>query len=126
MKKTIHSNDAPKALGPYSQAVMHNGMIYCSGQIALDPQTMEIIGSDAAEETEQIMKNLGAVLAAAGSSFSRVLKCTIYLSNMADFKAVNEVYGRYFEKDPPARETVAVKTLPKEVNVEISCIAAAD
>ncbi|MEX2601313.1 MAG: RidA family protein [Balneolaceae bacterium] len=123
MKTIIHTKDAPKAIGPYSQAVIHNGLIYCSGQIALDPATMEITGDDAAAQTEQVMQNLEAVLTAAGSSFSNVLKCTIYLADMADFKQVNEVYGRRFEKNPPARETVAVKTLPKEVKVEISCIA---
>lgn len=122
--KNIHSTDqAPAAIGPYSQATSHNGILYCSGQIPLDPETMELVGNNAAEQAEQVMKNLSAVLKAAGSDFSKVLKCSIFLADMEDFSAVNEVYGARFENDPPARETVAVKTLPKNVLVEISCIA---
>lgn len=122
--KNIHSTDnAPAAIGPYSQATSHNGTLYCSGQIPLDPGTMELVGETAAEQAEQVMKNLDAVLKAAGSDFSKVLKCSIFLADMGDFGAVNEVYGARFESDPPARETVAVKTLPKNVLVEISCIA---
>lgn len=123
MKKIHSTNNAPAAIGPYSQAVSHNGVLYCSGQIPLNPQTMEITGSDAAEQASQVMKNLSAVLEEAGSDFSKVLKCSIFLADMDDFAAVNEVYGAQFENDPPARETVAVKTLPKNVLVEISCIA---
>ena len=122
-KKIISTTEAPAAIGPYSQAVSCNGMIYCSGQIPLNPETMEIVGETAAEQAEQVMKNLGKVLEAAGSDFSKVVKCSIFLDTMDDFGAVNEVYGGYFDSDPPARETVAVQTLPKNVLVEISCIA---
>lgn len=123
MKKIHSTPQAPAAIGPYSQAVSHNGVLYCSGQISLNPDTMEIVGNNAAEQAKQVMKNLSAVLQEAGIDFSNVLKCSIFLADMADFSAVNEVYGAYFESDPPARETVAVKTLPKNVLVEISCIA---
>lgn len=122
-KEIINTENAPEAIGPYSQAVKYNGIIYCSGQISLDPVSMEIVGDDAREQALQVMKNLGEVLKAAGSSFSEVLKCTIYLASMDDFAIVNEIYSSFFEQDPPARETVAVKTLPKNVFVEISCIA---
>jgi 2-iminobutanoate/2-iminopropanoate deaminase len=121
--KIISTNKAPQAIGPYSQAVVHNGMVYCSGQIALDPETMEIVKGGVAQQTEQVMKNLGALLAEAGSSFGKVVKCSIFLDTMDDFTVVNGIYGRYFESNPPARETVAVQTLPKNVLVEISCIA---
>jgi len=122
--KKIHSTDkAPAAIGPYSQATSHNGILYCSGQIPLDPETMEIVGDNAKDQAEQVMKNLEAVLVEAGIDFSHVLKCSIFLANMDDFATVNEVYGARFKSDPPARETVAVKTLPKNVLVEVSCIA---
>jgi 2-iminobutanoate/2-iminopropanoate deaminase len=122
--KNIHStNQAPAAIGPYSQATSHNGILYCSGQIPLNPDSMEIVGGTAAEQAKQVMKNLKAVLEEAGSDFSKVLKCSIFLDDMSDFGAVNEVYGAYFQSEPPARETVAVQTLPKNVLVEISCIA---
>ncbi len=122
--KNIHStNNAPAAIGPYSQATSHNGILYCSGQIPLNPDNMEIVGSTAADQAKQVMKNMKAVLEEAGSDFSKVLKCSIFLADMSDFAAVNEVYGARFESEPPARETVAVKTLPKSVLVEISCIA---
>lgn len=123
MKKIVHTAHAPKAIGPYSQAVVHNGIVYCSGQIPLDPDTMEFVGESIEEQAEQVMKNLSAVLSAAGSGFDKVLKCSIFLSDMSDFTAVNTIYGRYFPENPPARETVAVKTLPKNALVEISCIA---
>ncbi|SMO94935.1 RidA family protein [Gracilimonas mengyeensis] len=123
MKKIHSTNSAPAAIGPYSQAVSYNGVLYCSGQIPLNPDTMEVVGETAAEQTALVMKNLKAVLEEAGSDFSKVLKCSIFLADMDDFAAVNEVYGAKFESDPPARETVAVKTLPKNVLVEISCIA---
>ncbi|MDP4762088.1 MAG: Rid family detoxifying hydrolase, partial [Salibacteraceae bacterium] len=108
----------------YSQAVLKNGTLYVSGQIALDPATGELHMEDISTETEWVMQNLKAVLAAAEMDFSHVLKCSIFLSDMGNFAAVNDVYGKYFTENPPARETVAVKTLPKSVNVEISCIAA--
>jgi 2-iminobutanoate/2-iminopropanoate deaminase len=122
--KKIHSTDkAPAAIGPYSQAVSYNGILYCSGQIPLDPETMELVGDTAAEQAEQVMNNLEAVLTEAGTGFSNVLKCSIFLADMGDFATVNEVYASRFKSDPPARETVAVKTLPKNVLVEIGCIA---
>lgn len=123
MKSIVSTKEAPAAIGPYSQAVIHNNLLYCSGQIPLNPQTMEIVGQNAAEQAEQVMKNLEAVLKKAESDFSKVLKCSIFLADMNDFGAVNEVYGSRFPENPPARETVAVKTLPKNVLVEISCIA---
>jgi 2-iminobutanoate/2-iminopropanoate deaminase len=123
MKEIIHTNNAPKAIGPYSQAVTHNGIIYCSGQIGLVPETMEFVGDDVESQTMQVMKNLEAVLKEAGSGFDKVMKCSIFLADMSDFNKVNEIYGISFSDDPPARETVAVKTLPKNCKVEISCIA---
>ena len=123
MKKIVHTDKAPAAIGPYSQAVIHNGVVYCSGQIPLNPETMEIVGDNAVDQAKQVMKNLGEVLAAAGSSFDKVIKCSIFLDSMDDFGGVNEIYAGYFETDPPARETVAVDTLPKHVLVEIGCIA---
>lgn len=125
MKRIIHTDKAPKAIGPYSQAVEANGIVYCSGQISLNPETMEIVGESAKAQAQQVMKNLGAVLEAAGSSFDKIVKTTIFLASMDDFATVNEVYGAYFSSEPPARETVAVKTLPKNSLVEISCIALA-
>lgn len=122
-KKIVSTDQAPAAIGPYSQAVIHGGLVYCSGQIALDPVTMEIVGEDAETQAKQVMNNLGEVLSAAGSDFSKVIKCSIFLDSMDDFGVVNEVYGAFFTENPPARETVAVQTLPKNVLVEISCIA---
>lgn len=122
-KEIVVTKSAPSALGPYSQAVVHRGVIYCSGQIAIDPKSNLIVDGGISEQVEQVMVNLKAVLNEAGSDMKKVLKCTIYLSDMSDFAVVNEVYGKYFETEPPARETVAVKALPKNVLVEISCIA---
>ena len=122
-KISVSTDQAPAAIGPYSQAVIHGGLVYCSGQIALDPVTMEIVGEDAETQAKQVMNNLREVLSAAGSDFSKVIKCSIFLDSMDDFGVVNEVYGAYFKENPPARETVAVQTLPKQVLVEISCIA---
>ena len=119
----IKTDKAPAAIGPYSQAVVHNNIVYCSGQIALDTKTMEIIKGGVEEQTRQVMNNLNEVLLEAGSGFGKVLKCSIFLDSMDDFKTVNGVYGEYFNENPPARETVAVQTLPKNVLVEISCIA---
>jgi len=124
MKKIIESKEAPAPIGPYSQAVQHGNMLFVSGQIALDAATGELKTQDLETETELVMQNLGAVLKAADMDYSHVLKCSIFLSSMDLFADVNAIYGKYFEVDPPARETVAVKTLPKNVNVEISCIAA--
>ena len=122
-KKIVSTDQAPAAIGPYSQAVIYGGLVYCSGQIALDPVTMEIVGEDAETQAKQVMNNLGEVLSAAGSDFSKVIKCSIFLDSMDDFGVVNQVYGAFFTENPPARETVAVQTLPKNVLVEISCIA---
>lgn len=122
-KKVINTHKAPEAIGPYSQAVSYNGILYCSGQIALDPHTMKIISDDIESQCRQVMKNLGEVLKAGSSDWSKVIKCSIFLESMDDFPVVNEIYGSFFKKNPPARETVAVRTLPKNVKVEISCIA---
>jgi len=123
MKTIINTTDAPAPIGPYSQAVLANGFLYVSGQIPINPATGELTMDSIKSETEQVMRNLNAVLLEAGFEFSHVLKSTIFLSDMSLFAEVNEVYGSYFESDFPARETVAVKGLPKGVNVEISVIA---
>lgn len=123
MKKIIHTSDAPEAIGPYSQAVVHNEVVYCSGQIGLNPETNEFIGEDVESQARQVMKNLEAVLEEAGSGFDQVIKCSIFLDDMGNFGTVNEIYGSYFDDEPPARETVAVKTLPKNCKVEIGCTA---
>lgn len=123
MKKIIHTSEAPQAIGPYSQAVVHNDIVYCSGQIGLDPSSMEFVGDEVESQARQVMENLEAVLKEAGSDFSRVIKCSIFLDDMDDFATVNEIYGSYFSENPPARETVAVETLPKNCKVEIGCIA---
>lgn len=123
MKQIINTPDAPAPIGPYNQAVISGNMLFISGQIALIPGTSDLSNVDTASETHQVMKNLQAILKAAGMDFSHVLKTTIFLSDMSLFAAVNEVYGSYFSADFPARETVAVKGLPKNVNVEISMIA---
>jgi len=119
----VSTPDAPAAIGPYSQAIVSGGIVYCSGQIPLDPGTMELVGETAAEQCEQVMKNLSAVLKAAGTSLGHAIRCTIFLASMDDFAAVNEVYGRHLGDHRPARATVAVKTLPKNVLVEIDAIA---
>ena len=119
----IATNDAPKAIGPYSQAVVAGDFIFTAGQIALDPATMEIAAEGITEQTEQVLSNLEAVLAAAGSSLSRVVKTTVFLQTMADFAAMNEVYARRFGAHRPARSTVAASGLPRNVLVEIEVIA---
>jgi len=123
MKKIINTPDAPAPIGPYNQAVQSGDMLFISGQIALIPGTSDLSDADIAAETNQVMKNLNAILKAAGMGFDNVVKTTIFLSDMSLFGAVNEVYGSYFESGFPARETEAVKGLPKNVNVEISMIA---
>jgi 2-iminobutanoate/2-iminopropanoate deaminase len=120
----ITSSDAPAPIGPYNQAVIHNGILYASGQIALDPHSGELVNPNIQAETLQVMQNLQAVLQAAGTHFNKAIKTTIFLSDMAHFAAVNEVYGGFFDGHYPARETVAVKGLPKNVNVEISMLVA--
>lgn len=119
----IQTDKAPAAIGPYSQAVIHKNIVYCSGQIPLDAESMEIVPGGIEEQTRKVMENLRAVLLEAETNFGKVLKCSIFLDDMADFKIVNEVYGEFFGENPPARETVAVETLPKNVMVEISCVA---
>jgi len=124
MKKIIQTPNAPAPIGPYNQAILVDNTLYASGQIALDPKTMELINEDIVAETTQVMKNLSEVLKAAAMNFEDLVKATIYLSDMRDFASVNEVYGSYFDHDQaPARETVEVATLPKNVGVEISVIA---
>ena len=126
-KRTVSTPRAPAAIGPYSQAVVGGGLVHCSGQIALDPESGALVGDDAAAQAERALTNLAAVLEAAGSGLERVLKCNVYLADMADFAAVNEIYARHFQgEDPPARATVAVRTLPKNALVEIDCVALAD
>ena len=122
-KEVIYSPDAPEPIGPYSQAIMAGNTLYVSGQIPLDASNGKIISGDIGLETEQEMKNIKAVLDAAGMSFSNVVKCSIFLNDMNNFPKVNEAYGKSFTNNPPARETVEVSRLPKDVNVEISCIA---
>lgn len=123
-RRIVSTPDAPAAIGPYSQAIAHGGLVYCSGQVALDPATKELVPGGVEAQTRQVLKNLGNVLAAAGSSFERVLKTTVYLKDMGDFAAMNAVYGEHFKSAPPARATVEVARLPKDARVEIDCVAA--
>ena len=125
MKTIIATEDAPKAIGPYSQAVRAGDTVYLSGQIPLDPKTGALVVGDIRAQTERVMQNLEGVLKAAGLGFGHVVRCTIYLMDMNDFGAVNEVYGRYFPENPPARATVQVAGLPKGARVEIDAVAAA-
>jgi 2-iminobutanoate/2-iminopropanoate deaminase len=125
MRDVISTEQAPKAIGPYSQAIRAAGMIFTSGQIAIDPATQQVIAGDIAAQTDRLLKNLAAILDASGSSLDKVLRCTVFLKNMGDFAAMNEVYGRYFPQVPPARSTVEVARLPKDVLVEIDVIALA-
>jgi 2-iminobutanoate/2-iminopropanoate deaminase len=124
MKQIIATDAAPQAIGPYSQAVVHNGIAYLSGQIPLDPATMQIVDGDITAQTERVFENLKAVLEACGSSFENVLKVNVYIKDMNEFGKMNEVYGRYFTANTPARATVEVARLPRDVKVEIDCIAA--
>ena len=121
--RVISTNKSPAAIGPYSQAIHAGNLLFCSGQIPLEPVSGEIVAGDISKQTEQVMENVAAVLSAAGAGFSDVVKTTIFLVNMNDFGAVNEVYGRYFSTHHPARSTVAVKALPRGVMVEIEVIA---
>lgn len=126
-KSPVSTDRAPAAIGPYSQAVRAGGFVYCSGQIPLDPETGELVSDTVEKETDRALQNLGAVLEAAGTSFASVVRCTVFLTDMGDFAAVNEVYGRYFEGDaPPSRACVEVAALPKGARVEIDCIALGD
>lgn len=119
----VRTDTAPAAIGPYSQAVIANGLVFCSGQIAIDPSTGVMITGDVRAQTERVMANLAAVLTASGTSFDRVVKATIYLSDLNDFAVVNEIYGRHFSATPPARATVEVSRLPRDASVEIDLIA---
>ncbi|MBX3294600.1 MAG: RidA family protein [Acidobacteria bacterium] len=121
--KVISTENAPGAIGPYSQAIVANGMVFCSGQIPIDPATGEFVSGDVSEQTEQVFKNLIAVLEAAGASLESVVKTTVFLADMNDFAAMNEVYGRYFVTNKPARATVQAARLPRDARVEIECIA---
>ena len=124
MKKIIiNTKNAPAAIGPYSQAILVDKTLYCSGQIAINPKNNLIINSSIKEETEMIMKNIFEILSSAKMNFDNIVKCTIFLKNMDDYNEVNKVYSKYFKSDPPAREAVEVSKLPKNVNVEISTIA---
>ena len=125
MIETVATDRGPKAIGPYSQAIKANGLIFISGQIALDPATQKMIEGDVAQQTARVMENLKGIVEAAGSSLSRALKTTVYLADLADFAAMNEVYARYFPERPPARSTVQVARLPRDARVEIDLIASA-
>ena len=123
MRDVISTTDGPEAIGPYSQAIRANGFVFVSGQVAFDPATKQIIDGEVAAQTERVMKNLAAILKAAGTGLEKVVKSTVFLKNMSDFAAMNEVYGKYFTSAPPARSTVEVARLPREVLVEIDVIA---
>ena len=125
MREVIATDRGPKAIGPYSQAVKANGFIFISGQIPLDPRTQELVEGNVARQTERVMENLKGIAEAAGSSLDRVVKTTVFLKDLADFPAMNEVYSRYFPANPPARATVQVARLPRDVGVEIELIALA-
>jgi 2-iminobutanoate/2-iminopropanoate deaminase len=122
-KSIINSKNAPAPIGPYSQAVKSNGTLYVSGQIAIDPSSGNMVLGDIVKETQQVMNNLKAILTEAGMDFSNVVKSSIFVKDLNNFATINKVYGEYFNSEPPARETVEVSRLPKDVNVEISCIA---
>jgi len=122
-REVVSTSGAPKAIGPYSQAIRAGGFLFTSGQVAIDPATQQVISGDVAAQTDRVLKNLGAILKEAGSSFETVVRCTVFLKNMGDFAAMNEVYARYFTQAPPARSTVEVARLPKDVLVEIDVIA---
>ena len=125
MKEVISTNDGPQAIGPYSQAIKANGFIFVSGQVAIDPATQQVVSGDVAVQTERAMKNLAGILKAAGSGLEKVVRSTVFLKNMNDFAAMNQIYGKHFTAAPPARSTVEVARLPKDVLVEIDVIALA-
>ena len=125
MREVIATDHAPQAIGPYSQAIRAQGLIFTSGQIAIDPATQQVIAGDITAQTDRVLQNLAAILQASDSTLEKVLRCTVFLKNMGDFNAMNEVYGRYFKQSPPARSTVEVARLPKDVLVEIDVIALA-
>jgi 2-iminobutanoate/2-iminopropanoate deaminase len=125
MRDVIRTQDAPQAIGPYSQAIRANGFVFTSGQVAIDPSNQQVIAGDIAAQTDRVFKNLSAILKAAGTDLKKVVRATVFLKNMNDFAAMNEVYGKYFTVVPPARSTVEVARLPKDVLVEIDVIAIA-
>lgn len=124
MREMFSTEKAPKAIGPYTQAIVHNGIAYLSGQIPLDPVTNQLVEGDIAVQTERVLENVKAVLEACGASLGSVLKTTVFLKDMGDFPKMNEVYGRFFSQNPPARSTVQAAKLPRDVSVEIDAIAA--
>jgi 2-iminobutanoate/2-iminopropanoate deaminase len=125
MREVVSTKDAPQAIGPYSQAIKANGFVFVSGQVAIDPATQQVVSGDAATQADRVLKNLSAILQASGSSLEKVVRSTVFLKNMGDFAAMNEVYARYFPSAPPARSTVEAARLPKDVLVEIDVIALA-
>lgn len=125
MRDIISTKDAPQAIGPYSQAVRANGFVFVSGQVAIDPSNQQVISGDVAAQTERVLQNLSEILEAAGSGLGKVVRSTVFLKNMNDFAAMNEIYGKYFKVSPPARSTVEVARLPKDVLLEIDVIALA-
>ena len=125
MKKPIFTSEAPAAIGPYSQGIRTGRFLFCSGQISLDPKSGELVSGDIATQTRRVLENITALLQAEGLTFEHIVKTTIFLTNLADFQTVNEMYGSYFKNDPPARSTVQVSALPRGANVEIEVIAAA-
>src|SRR5256885_14117693 len=125
MRDVIATKDAPQAIGPYSQGIRANGFVFVSGQVAIDPSTQQVISGDVAAQTDRVSKNLSAILKTAGSGLEKVVRSTVFLKNMGDFAAMNEIYGRYFSTAPPARSTVEVARLRKDVLVEIDVIALA-
>ena len=125
MREIVATKDAPQAIGPYSQAIKANGFVFTSGQIAIDPATQQVIAGDVAAQTDRVLRNLSEILEAAGSGLGKVVRCTVFLKSMNDFAAMNQVYGKYFSSAPPARSTVEVARLPKDVLVEIDVIALA-
>jgi 2-iminobutanoate/2-iminopropanoate deaminase len=122
-RSIVRTDSAPKAIGPYSQAVSAGGFVFCSGQVGLDPATGQLVTGGIQAETRRVLENLSAVLAAAGSSLAAVVRCTVFLKSMGDFAAMNEIYAGFFAKDPPSRATVEVARLPKDALVEIDCVA---
>jgi 2-iminobutanoate/2-iminopropanoate deaminase len=125
MRDVISTNDGPRAIGPYSQAIRANGFVFVSGQVSIDPVTNTLVSGDVGAQTERVLQNLSGILKAAGSSLQKVVRATVFLKNMNDFAAMNEVYGKHFPSQPPARSTVEVARLPKDVLVEIDVIALA-
>ena len=123
MIQPLHSNKAPKALGPYSQAIVSGDLVFCSGQTPVDPETNQLVGQDIVPQTHRALDNLGLVLGATGLDFSHIVKTTVFLKNMADFERMNAVYGTYFGEHPPARSTIEVARLPLDALVEIECVA---